>query len=183
MRRFANGTSYGPFCEQFLIDKFGAASVESFDNSDYEQATHNRSERAPDLFFSLYSSANGCSGTLIFLVDVGEQNFWYEVTEPKSGRWADMTSPRALCVYVRTRKTGTVSHDQVQQSQYIYEWQHGHEQRGGRLDAIKSKIKETFQGGPLFPAARFLNRVVKNPDTTLRNNSSLTKRLLESLIR
>ena len=30
---------YGPFCEELLIEQFGATSVTSFDASDYEQAT------------------------------------------------------------------------------------------------------------------------------------------------
>jgi hypothetical protein len=239
MKQVANGKSYGPFCEDFLIEKFGAASVESFDNSDYEQATHildfNKPaavtkqydmvidagtmehvynapqglqttsalcrdggqilhmlpannfcghgfwQFSPELFFSLYSTANGYRDTQVFLVDVGESKFWYEVSEPKNGRWDDLTSPRALYAYVRTVKGKTVSHEQVQQSQYIYEWQHGHEHLGGRLDAIKSTIKDALRDGPLFPAARFLNRIVKNPDRVLRNNSNLTKRPLISL--
>jgi hypothetical protein len=32
--------SYGPYCERLLLDFFGATKVDSFDNSDYENATH-----------------------------------------------------------------------------------------------------------------------------------------------
>lgn len=240
LKKVANGKAYGAFCEQFLIDHFGATTVESFDNSDYEQATHildlnsptdiaNRYDTvidagtmehvynapqglkttsqlcaeggqilhmlpannfcghgfwqfSPELFFSLYSPANGYQDTRVFLVDVGESKFWYQVTEPTNGRWDDMISARALYVYVRTRKIGPVSHEQVQQSQYIYEWQYGHEQKGSKLDALRAKLKEALQDGPLFPAARFVNRIIKNPDSVLRNNSNLKKVPLEALI-
>jgi hypothetical protein len=33
-------TKYGPYCEELLIGHFAATVVESFDNSDYEQATY-----------------------------------------------------------------------------------------------------------------------------------------------
>ena len=32
--------TYGPYCEQLFLDVFGASKVESFDNSDYENATY-----------------------------------------------------------------------------------------------------------------------------------------------
>src|ERR1700730_13487312 len=32
--------NYGPYCEQLLLDILGASKVESFDNSDYENATY-----------------------------------------------------------------------------------------------------------------------------------------------
>jgi hypothetical protein len=234
LKQFSNGKAYGPFCEDFLIDKFGATSVESFDNSDYEQATHildlnkptdieNRYDTiidagtmehvynapqglkttsqlcaeggqilhmlpannfcghgfwqfSPELFFSLYSPTNGYRDTQVFIVDVGESKFWYEVSQPKNGRWDDLISPRALYVYVRTRKGAPVSHEQVQQSQYIYEWQHGHEQRHSKFAALRSKIKESIQNTPLFPAARFINRIVTNPNGVLERNTNLIKR-------
>jgi hypothetical protein len=37
---FPSARNYGPYCEELLIDLLGATKVESFDNSDYEQATH-----------------------------------------------------------------------------------------------------------------------------------------------
>src|SRR3954463_7931957 len=35
-----NVSGYGDFCDQFVIDNFGASAVESFDYSDFEGATH-----------------------------------------------------------------------------------------------------------------------------------------------
>jgi hypothetical protein len=38
--RIPSERNYGPYCEELLIDLLGATKVESFDNSDFEQATH-----------------------------------------------------------------------------------------------------------------------------------------------
>jgi len=38
--KFGQEIDYGPYCEEFLKAKFGATTVESFDKSPYEQATH-----------------------------------------------------------------------------------------------------------------------------------------------
>ena len=131
-------SGYGEFCDQFVIDNFGASAVELFDYSDFEGATHiadlnlpisgfddryntiidfgtmehvfnapqglqnaltmcavggqiihglpanNQCNHgfwqfSPELFFSLYSSANGFVQTEVFIADVGEPDFWYRL--------------------------------------------------------------------------------------------------------
>lgn len=40
LRELGFTKGFGDYCEQFLIENFGASSVESFDYSDFENATH-----------------------------------------------------------------------------------------------------------------------------------------------
>src|SRR5579863_9930017 len=151
------------YCENLLINYFGASSVESFDNSDYENATHivdmnkplaiheqydtiidggciehiynvsqalkNVSQMcseggqilhilpannfcghgfwqfSPELFFSLYSEGNGYRETQVFLADLSDERFWYEVRKPENGGRANATSSTPLYALVRTRRT------------------------------------------------------------------------------
>jgi len=171
------------YCEELLIDYFGATRVESVDNSDYEKATHihNMNEPlpkglcekfdtvidggclehvfnapqalkncslfckpggqilhilpannfcghgfwqfSPELFFSLYSKANGYNETEVFLAELSDTRRWFQVTQPTNGERVNVSSSTALYVLVRTVLQRTdFSHSDVQQSDYRYEW-------------------------------------------------------------
>lgn len=47
---------YGPYCEQLLFDFFGASIVDSFDNSDYEDATYIADMNLPISGFPQYDT-------------------------------------------------------------------------------------------------------------------------------
>jgi SAM-dependent methyltransferase len=211
-------TKYGPYCEELLIGHFAATVVESFDNSDYEHATHiadmnkplavqNRYDTvidggciehiynipqalrnvseicsaggqilhvlptnnfcghgfwqvSPELFFTLYSEANGYRETEVFLADLANEQFWYQVREPRDGERANVTSSTPLYALVRTRRTEVFSHDDVQQSDYDFAW------KGNQSDYVfawkrdqisspkKSKFKELVTQLAFAPFAR-----------------------------
>ena len=171
---------FGAYCERLLTEQFAATSVESYDNSDYESATHvtdmnhalaterkydtiidagclehvyNVSQAlknvsalanpgaqilhmlpangfcghgfwqfSPELFFSLYSDANGYRETEVFLADLANERSWFKVKEPRGGKRADVVTSKAVYVLVRTRLVGPFSHDNVQQSDYAFAW-------------------------------------------------------------
>lgn len=171
---------FGPFCEQFLIKRFGASRVDSYDFSGYEGATdiadfnkqltttkqydtvidcgcsehiynisqalknisvlcanggqilhvvpannfcgHGFWQFSPELFFSLYSQKNGYSETEVFLAKVRNRHEWYEVMRPTGGRRATVVSKSPLYVIARTVKTGNFSHEDIQQTDYMYAW-------------------------------------------------------------
>src|SRR5438105_7947431 len=164
------------FCEEFLVKHFGASSVDSYDFSGYEGATHlvdmnkpyvpqkeydtiidcgciehvynvpqalkNMSllctnggqiihvlpannfcghgfwQFSPELFFSLYSKANGYGGTEVFLANLTNRRDWFEVKQPNNGQRATVVSKSPLYVLCRTYRLGNFSHDNVQQSDY-----------------------------------------------------------------
>jgi len=63
------GKRYGPFCEELLIERFGATSVASFDASDYEQATVVRDFNKPFDHDGAYDTVLDI-GTLEHIFDV-----------------------------------------------------------------------------------------------------------------
>ena len=172
--------NFGPYCEELLKAHFGAVSIESFDNSRYEHATHvvdlnkplvigqtydtvidlgclehiynapqalrNLSkicaaegqilhllpannfcghgfwQFSPELFFSLYSEANGYRETEIFLADAANENCWFEVKRPGNGSRAETSSATGVFVLVRTVRTSSFAQENVQQSDYVHLW-------------------------------------------------------------
>lgn len=78
---------------------------------------------SPELFFSLYSNANGYQDTEVFLAYSSDTSKWYKVNPPQNGRRVSAFSSIELSVLVRTVLRGVhFSHDNVQQSDYVYEW-------------------------------------------------------------
>jgi hypothetical protein len=171
----------GTYCERLLKEHFGAANVDSYDNSDYESATHiwdmnkplapgskkydtiidagclehifnvpqgfaNISAMAnpgaqilhmlpasglcghgfwqfsPELFFSLYSEANGYRDTEVFLAALADESCWFKVKKPERGLRADVVGSKEVYVLVRTRLEGSFTHANVQQSDYGFAW-------------------------------------------------------------
>jgi hypothetical protein len=206
--RLEREPAYGPFCENLLISHFGASAVESFDNSNFEgathtvdmnkplvqvgqydtvldggctehiynapQALHNISKMcadrgqilhilpannfcghgfwqfSPELFFSLYSTRNGYSETEVYLADLANEDVWYQVKQPKDGRRAIATSSTPVYALVRTKRSGPFSHENIQQSDYVYGWSHTHPEQGlsdkppaANLDKIKTAIEHS----------------------------------------
>jgi Methyltransferase domain len=77
---------------------------------------------SPELFFSLYSAANGYSETQVFVVSTDDEKVWYEVIPSSNGRRVVIWSDSSLYVLCRTVKQGDFSHDNVQQSDYVFLW-------------------------------------------------------------
>ncbi len=236
----------GSYCEDLLKVHFGATSVESFDNSDYQNATHiadmnkpikihdrydtvidggciehiynvpqalkNVSQMcmeagqilhilpannfcghgfwqfSPELFFALYSEANGYRETQVFIADLANERFWYEVRKPQNGQRAHATSSTPLYALVRTRKTGVVTHENIQQSDYVYVWNRKENTSAPRSarPAVRLRIKESIKESPFASTARFLNgkwRSIRDPSITVSaRNPHLSKVAVSSLV-
>jgi hypothetical protein len=83
---------------------------------------------SPELFFSLYSEANGYSDTEVFLADMSDHRKWYKVRKPYNGMRVEIKSDYEVLVWVRTvLRTRVFSHAMVQQSDYVERWS----QQGG----------------------------------------------------
>lgn len=79
---------------------------------------------SPELFFSLYTEKNGYRDTEVFLADFINKWRWFRVSAPRDGQRVNVASFGELYVMVRSVRTGeNFSHDDVQQSDYIHEWQ------------------------------------------------------------
>jgi hypothetical protein len=129
---------------------------------------------SPELFFSLYSEANGFADTEVFMADVGEKGFWYKLNPPRNGRWSDTTSPRALYSLVRTRKVRDVPAFSVQQAGYAVSWEEPQLAPSPWNDR-RERFKRAVEGTPLFDLFRFALRIIRHPDHALRGNPNFTK--------
>lgn len=196
---------FGHHCEQFLIKRFHAQLVDSYDYSDYEGATnvvdlnkmlepqkqydtvidcgcsehvynvsqalknisllcadggqilhvlpannfcgHGFWQFSPELFFSLYSAANGYTETEVFLADLRNHRVWYQVEQPSDGKRAEVTSKHPLYVMCRTVRSSNFSHEDVQQSDYLVAWESNETGQGSTQEsagALKQAIKRNY---------------------------------------
>ena len=125
---------------------------------------------SPELFFSLYSAHNGYSDTQAFLVYPSDPDSWYEITPPTNGRWDYFASSLAIYAVVMTRKSTQMNDWDVQQSQYISDWQ-----CNAQAAPEENPIKSTLKSSPLFKPMRLAYRRLRDPDRTLKNSSDLSK--------
>jgi len=86
------------------------------------QCGHGFWQFSPEVFFSLYSEANGCTDTRVFMADLSDEAVWWEVTCPTDGARVNITSSGPLYVLAMTRKTGDLRLEDVQQSDYAHVW-------------------------------------------------------------
>lgn len=200
------------YCEDLLVQHFGATSVESFDNSAYEGATHiadfnlpisiprqydtvmdvgslehifnapqalmNVSalcrkggqilhvlpsnnwcghglwQFSPELFLSLYSAENGYSDTQVFMADLQQEEFWYEVLPPKDGEQVVLASPNQTYVMCRTIRGDVVSTVRVQQSMYMTRWAGSSPLPPPESPSRVARVKAAIRHSPAGPLAR-----------------------------
>jgi hypothetical protein len=210
------GYQHRKYADELLKELFGATSVESFDNSSYEGATHlvdlnnplppglggydtvldagciehlfdaaralkslSQLCRAggqilhalpannfcghgfwqvsPELFFSLYSERNGYCETEVFLADLTDERYWFEVKRPQQGRRVMVSSATPLYVLCRTRVGPSVSHESVQQSDYVHAWSGGAEPAGAERAGLFQGLKQRVKRSPLADLAYALH--------------------------
>ena len=78
---------------------------------------------SPELFFSLYSDANGYRDTEVFLASLSDLSRWFKVRRPDDGKRVNVTSTGEVYVLARTTlHRADFSHLRVQQSDYVYVW-------------------------------------------------------------
>lgn len=77
---------------------------------------------SPELFFSLYSEQNGFQNTKVYLADLSEKKYWYEVEKPMNGQRVNITSKNFLYVMCTTTKISSKESLSVFQSDYIELW-------------------------------------------------------------
>lgn len=125
---------------------------------------------SPELFFSLYCAKNGFAETKVFLSDVGNKECWYEATAPRNGHWDYLASSRALYVIVITRKVEQIENWDVQQSQYVNDWQ------DSSFEPVKpSAIKRLIKQSPLARPLQWIYRRLSDPDRFLTQNANLKR--------
>jgi hypothetical protein len=112
----------------------------------------------------------------VFLASYDNEAHWYEVEAPSKGQRIIIQSVGPLYVLCRTKRGSRVSHDCVQQSDYVYAWD--------RKDIIQpidlNLFKKFVKGSPLAPALRALNSLFGS--ASVSRNPFLTKRSVADVI-
>lgn len=241
-------TQFGNFCESWLMQRLGATLVDSYDNSDYEGATHvadlneplapkrryntvidcGCSEHifnvpqalrnisllcenggqvihvlpannfcghgfwqfSPELFFSLYSAANGYHETEVFLADLANRHAWFEVTCPRDGRRAEIRSRTEVYALCRTVKRSEIFPGNIQQSDYMHAWgakpdSRSHPtQTSGMARRIMTRIPALQRFGRfVYLKARESVNAVTNSKRLSSRNRHLKRRSISTLLR
>jgi len=168
----------------------GGAILHALPASNY--CGHGFFQFSPELFFSVYSNANGYTETEVFIADLSRESIWFQVERPENGQRAEVTSATPLIVLCRTVKSKTFSHENVQQSDYKHVWDlhtSGEDTAVRKGNGIVEKI---FAAGKRveFPVGlyRLLDRYRMHTrlkgETALSNkNRHLTKRRISDLLR
>ena len=199
---------YGPYCEDMLMEQFGATSVASFDASSYENATvlhdmntqlnHHRQydtvvdfgtlehvfnlatalrnvaalcksggriihalpannynghgfwQFSPELFFSLYSTSNGFAETEIYIAQLDDDRNWWKAAVPVNGVRVEYTSASRSYVLVVTRKQIAETTQNVQQSDYLVNWEQGSAPVAAPSGAARIAVHSALKHTPFF---------------------------------
>lgn len=137
-------------------------------------------QMSPELFFSLYSAANGYAETEVFLVDLTKPDAWYEVLRPTNGRRAEALSRAPVYVLCRTVKTSEVSSLNVQQSDYLHVWSAGNisnRSADGAFNGVKQLVKRNHWLYSSALAVRQRLREFKQRVVTTRSFSTMNPHL------
>jgi hypothetical protein len=102
---------------------------------------------SPELFFSVYSDANGFAETQVFLADLTSTRHWFEVQRPTNGKRAEVVSKTPLYVMCKARKISDWNHVQVQQSDYVHQWQANQSKESSQKKFMRH-TKQFIKGRP-----------------------------------
>jgi len=122
---------------------------------------------------------NGYSETAVFVASFDNEAYWYEVEAPRNGQRIIIQSVGPLYVLCRTKRGGRVSHDRVQQSDYVYAWDRKNIIEP-KFSGFKNLARGYLKGSPLAPALRVLNSLFGS--VSISRNPSLAKKSVAEVI-
>jgi len=139
---------------------------------------------SPELFFSLYSDANGYTETEVFLAGDKDNKNWYKVKKPENGIRRVLTNCSPVVALVRTKKAQNFSHDTVQQSDYVHIWK-GSKSKSNASPLV-TKVGNFLKNYPaVYPFAHSHYeqlQLIKNPENLSTKNIHLTKKTVKKWI-
>jgi len=138
---------------------------------------------SPELFFSIYDNKNGFSETEIYLIDLFDKKYWYQINKQKIGDRLELNSAEPLYILVKTKKTGTNLYKDINQSDYIEQWQARDNSNVIRKNAasllfkkVKDSIKLFFRKNKIFKNFYIKFEQIRLHDkNNFRSNKNLKK--------
>ncbi len=136
---------------------------------------------SPELFFSLYSEANGFSDTEIFIFNTHNKYEWWKVNKQKAGERLELSSEVPLYMAVKTSKKFDQDSVVVQQSDYVERWNDKIElnkKNKNNISIIWKNIKDNFKKlfFNFFLSKKFSDRL-KGRRSIAKNNFKKNKNL------
>lgn len=142
---------------------------------------------SPELFFSLYRKENGYEETQVFLADLSRQDFWFHISPPEEGKRLILDTWATLYLLCRTIKRSTFSHENVQQSDYVFVWA----QDGDACAATQqASVSAPRKGRPVrrdtisrfVQSLRHMRATMKGELTSRVSRPEITKLRISSLV-
>ena len=162
--------------------KIGGTILHALPTNNY--CGHGFWQISPELFFSLYSEANGYAETEVFLAGLNDYKNWYKVKKPENGIRRILVNWSEVNALVRTKKVQNVSHYTVQQSDYVHFWKEGKPKLN--TNPLIMKVRNFLRNHPtVHPFALSLNeklQQIKNPVNLSAKNIHLTKKTVKKWI-
>ena len=137
---------------------------------------------SPELFYSLYSEANGYSDTRVFLSSEYRTDVWYEVRRPRDGNRVNVTTLTPLFVLCRTVKRGPCSHDNVQQSDYVHVWRQDEPAPADARPHWRMKLRSALQKSYFVEFGYMVHSQLSGRRTLSARNSNLIERPVQDLL-
>lgn len=135
---------------------------------------------SPELFFNLYREKNGFSNTEVFLINLHDQTFWYEVNIQKQGERLEINSSEPLYLIVKTTKKNVVNFKSINQSDYEYQW-NDNKLNKPQKSSISIKIKKIKDSIKFFLRNNFIFKKyyknIENKKLHYKNNFKKNKNL------
>ena len=162
--------------------KIGGTIIHALPTNNY--CGHGFWQMSPELFFSLYSDANGYAETEVFLAGLTDNKNWYKVKKPKNGIRHVLKNRSQVFALVRTKKVQNFLHDTVQQSDYVHIWKGGKSK--SNASPLVTKVGNFLKNYPaVYPFAHSLYeqlQLIKNPENLSTKNIHLTKKTVKKWI-
>lgn len=107
---------------------------------------------SPELFFSLYSTANGFADTEVYIAQLDDDQNWWRAAVPANGVRVEYTSASRSYVFVLTRKQAAETSQTVQQSDYVVNWDQGQVAvtASRSQKSVRDVVHSTLNRIPLF---------------------------------
>jgi hypothetical protein len=133
---------------------------------------------SPELFFSLYSRANGYEETVVFMADISQETEWFRVIAPTGGSRIKIQSSNPLYVMCcTTRIAEHFSHSGIQQSDYVHLWSAPRAEKSKRNSAAVELLKKSPFANVLRQLRDTASKFSARDEDLLRSRSGQLERV------
>lgn len=128
--------------------KKGGRIIHALPGNNY--SGHGFYQFSPELFFSVYSAANGFAETEVFIAEVTDGEHWWKSVVPVGGVRVEYTSSQRSYVLALSRKMDEQTRQSVQQSDYVANWQGVEINPTPKRRSAREGVRLMLENAPIF---------------------------------